>query len=68
MWWMPAIRLRNERIEQVREVLRGIGAGEIRELLVFNKIDLGRRNAAGPCRRRWRYRAGVGVRGDRRRA
>jgi GTPase len=32
--------LRNERIEQVREVLRGIGAGEIRELLVFNKIDL----------------------------
>jgi GTP-binding protein HflX len=31
---------RNERIEQVREVLRGIGAGEIRELLVFNKIDL----------------------------
>ena len=33
--------LRNERIDQVREVLRGIGAGEIRELLVFNKIDLG---------------------------
>ncbi len=32
--------MRNERIEQVREVLRGIGAGEIRELLVFNKIDL----------------------------
>ncbi len=32
--------LRNERIDQVREVLRGIGAGEIRELLVFNKIDL----------------------------
>jgi GTPase len=31
---------RNERIEQVRDVLRGIGAGEIRELLVFNKIDL----------------------------
>ena len=31
--------LRDERIEQVREVLRGIGAGEIRELLVFNKID-----------------------------
>jgi GTP-binding protein HflX len=24
----------------VREVLRGIGAGEIRELLVFNKIDV----------------------------
>jgi GTP-binding protein HflX len=32
--------LRDERIEQVREVLRGIGAGEIRELLAFNKIDL----------------------------
>ncbi|HEX3603168.1 MAG TPA: ribosome rescue GTPase HflX [Steroidobacteraceae bacterium] len=31
---------RDERIEQVREVLRGIGAGDIRELLVFNKIDL----------------------------
>jgi GTP-binding protein HflX len=32
--------LRDERIAQVREVLRGIGAGDIRELLVFNKIDL----------------------------
>jgi GTPase len=32
--------LRNERVEQVREVLKGIGAGEIRELLIFNKIDL----------------------------
>ncbi|MEP6884251.1 MAG: ribosome rescue GTPase HflX [Gammaproteobacteria bacterium] len=32
--------LRDERIEQVREVLRGIGAGEIPELVVFNKIDL----------------------------
>jgi GTP-binding protein HflX len=31
---------RQERIEQVREVLRGIGAGDIRELLVFNKIDV----------------------------
>ncbi len=31
---------RDERIEQVREVLRGIGAGELPELLVFNKIDL----------------------------
>ena len=30
---------RAERIDQVREVLRGIGAGDIRELLVFNKID-----------------------------
>jgi GTP-binding protein HflX len=32
--------LRTERIAQVREVLAGIGAGEIRELTVFNKIDL----------------------------
>jgi GTP-binding protein HflX len=32
--------LRDERILQVREVLRGIGAGEIRELVVLNKIDL----------------------------
>jgi GTP-binding protein HflX len=32
--------LREERIEQVREVLRGIGAGQIRELKIFNKIDL----------------------------
>jgi GTPase len=31
---------RDERIEQVREVLRGIGAGGIRELVVLNKIDL----------------------------
>jgi GTP-binding protein HflX len=31
---------RDERIVQVREVLTGIGAGEIRELKVFNKIDL----------------------------
>ena len=31
---------RDERILQVREVLTGIGAGEIRELKVFNKIDL----------------------------
>ena len=31
---------RDERILQVREVLAGIGAGEIRELMVFNKIDL----------------------------
>ena len=43
--------LREERIEQVREVLRGIGAGEIRELLVFNKIDSSgdaARTAEGP--------------------
>jgi GTP-binding protein HflX len=32
--------LRSERMAQVREVLAGIGAGEIRELTVFNKIDL----------------------------
>lgn len=32
--------LRDERIEQVREVLREIGAGEVPELRVFNKIDL----------------------------
>jgi GTP-binding protein HflX len=32
--------LREERIEQVREVLRSIGAGDIRELVVLNKIDL----------------------------
>jgi len=32
--------LRDERILQVREVLRGIGAGEIRELVIYNKIDL----------------------------
>ncbi len=31
---------RVERIAQVREVLKSIGAGEIRELLVFNKVDL----------------------------
>jgi len=31
---------RHERMEQVREVLRGIGAGGIRELVVLNKIDL----------------------------
>ncbi len=32
--------LRDERIVQVREVLTQIGAGELRELTVFNKIDL----------------------------
>jgi GTPase len=32
--------LRQERLEQVRGVLRGIGAGELPELVVFNKIDL----------------------------
>ncbi len=33
-------QLRNERIQQVREVLKSIGAGDLRELLVFNKVDL----------------------------
>jgi GTPase len=33
--------MRDDRISQVREVLHGIGAGEIPELVVFNKIDLG---------------------------
>ena len=55
--------LRDERIEQVREVLRGIGAGEIRELLVFNKIDLAAESAAGRGRRRRHPGAGVGIRG-----
>jgi GTP-binding protein HflX len=32
--------LRQERLEQVRGVLRGIGAGDLPELVVFNKIDL----------------------------
>ena len=32
--------LRDERIIQVREVLKGIGAGDLRELKVFNKLDL----------------------------
>ena len=32
--------LRDERIDQVRDVLKGIGAGDSRELLVFNKVDL----------------------------
>ena len=32
--------MRTERVAQVREVLKGIGAGEVPELLVFNKIDL----------------------------
>ena len=32
--------LRDERIGQVREVLKSIGAGQLRELLVFNKLDL----------------------------
>jgi GTP-binding protein HflX len=31
---------RDERIVQVREVLAGIGAGDLRELKVFNKVDV----------------------------
>ncbi len=31
--------LREERIDQVDEVLQAIGAGELPQLLVFNKID-----------------------------
>ena len=37
--WSMQRSTRDERIDQVREVLRGIGAGDIRELFVFNKID-----------------------------
>jgi len=33
-------KLRDERIDQVRTVLKSIGAGDLRELLVFNKLDL----------------------------
>ena len=32
--------MRSDRVAQVREVLQGIGAGDVPELLVFNKIDL----------------------------
>jgi GTP-binding protein HflX len=39
--------LRDERIAQVREVLKGIGAGGLRELLVFNKLDLVAEDGAG---------------------
>ena len=45
--------LRDERIEQVREVLRSIGAGDVRELVVLNKIDL-----AGEKPRTCRVRTG----------
>lgn len=38
---------RDERMLQVREVLAGIGAGELRELVVFNKIDLVPTDAPG---------------------
>ena len=43
--------LRSERIAQVREVLAGIGAGGIRELTVFNKIDLLDESAAAEAPR-----------------
>ncbi|MBS0212607.1 MAG: GTPase HflX [Proteobacteria bacterium] len=43
--------LRDERIGQVDAVLREIGAGEIPQLLVFNKIDL-LDDAVGPRRER----------------
>jgi len=43
--------LRDERIGQVREVLRSIGAGDIRELLVFNKVDLMEAEAGPPAPR-----------------
>jgi GTP-binding protein HflX len=39
--------LRDERIGQVRDVLNSIGAGGIRELLVFNKLDLMQADAGG---------------------
>jgi GTP-binding protein HflX len=42
--------LRSERIDQVREVLRSIGAGDLRELLVFNKIDLVGEDAGSAAR------------------
>ena len=60
---MPAIHRASERVLQVREVLRGIGAGDIRELLVFNKIDLTvERGSASGDRGRRGAGAGVGIR------
>ena len=43
--------LRDERTAQVREVLRGIGAGDIRELLVYNKVDLMEQEPTAPAAR-----------------
>jgi GTPase len=43
--------LRDERTEQVREVLKSIGAGDIRELLVFNKVDLVEQDPSAPTPR-----------------
>ena len=42
---------RVERISQVRDVLESIGAGGIRELLVFNKIDLMEPGQSAPTER-----------------
>ena len=58
--------LRDERIDQVRVVLKGIGAGEIRELLVFNKIDLSGDKPAKHRGGRWGGDARVDVRRERR--
>jgi GTP-binding protein HflX len=43
--------LRDERIGQVRDVLKSIGAGDIRELLVFNKLDLMQADEGGAAPR-----------------
>ncbi len=51
--------LRDERIAQVRDVLTGIGAGDLRELLVFNKIDLVAGDEAGAAPRVLRGADGV---------
>ena len=51
--------MRTERIDQVRTVLHSIGAGDVPELLVFNKIDLSTEqprvadNAAGLPAQAW---------------
>ena len=57
--------LRDERIAQVDEVLDEIGAGDIPQLLVFNKIDRvdGARAAPRPSRRRPPARLAVRARG-----
>ena len=39
-WWMPAIRCAMSASCRCARCCAGIGAGEIRELTVFNKIDL----------------------------
>ena len=51
-WSMPAIRCATSASSRCARCCAGIGAGEIRELLVFNKIDLvARRSPAGRPRR-----------------